>query len=73
MLAFLLFASLHCRNAESVQRDPLETEAEDLFVGYLRIDTTNPPGNESAGAKHLQQFLTKNGIASQLVGDDPKR
>lgn len=69
----LILAPLHCRRAESVERDPVETEAEENLVAYLRIDTSNPPGNESAGARFLQQLLAKEGIASQLLGDDPKR
>lgn len=42
-------------------------------MAYLKIDTTNPPGNESAGAAYLRDLLVKEGIAARLVGDDPKR
>ena len=51
----------------------MEREAEEALVAYLRIDTTNPPGNETAGATYLRDLLAKDGIAAQLVGDDPKR
>lgn len=71
--AFFVFASLQCRRAESVERDPMDAEAEDALVSYLKIDTTNPPGNETAGATFLRDLLVKNGIAAQLVGDDPRR
>ncbi|HKR63816.1 MAG TPA: M20/M25/M40 family metallo-hydrolase [Thermoanaerobaculia bacterium] len=72
--AFLLFLlSLQCRRAESIERDPLDAEAEEALVAYLRIDTTNPPGNETAGATFLRDLLVKNGIDAKLVGDDPKR
>ncbi|HVR37980.1 MAG TPA: M20/M25/M40 family metallo-hydrolase [Thermoanaerobaculia bacterium] len=73
LIAILLVALLRCTNAETVERDPVEREAEDLLVNYLRIDTSNPPGNETSGAKYLQAFLAKNGIESQLVGADPNR
>src|SRR5262245_13499327 len=73
VLAFAIFAPLNCRRAESVQRDPVEREAEENLLAYIRIDTSNPPGNESAGARLLQQLLTKEGIESRLLGDDPKR
>lgn len=63
--------SLQCRRAEGVTPDPIDHEAEAAFVDYLRIDTTS--GKETAGAKYLRDFLTKNGIAAQLVGDDPSR
>jgi acetylornithine deacetylase/succinyl-diaminopimelate desuccinylase-like protein len=69
----LLVASLECRRATSSPADVVETEAQDLFVQYLKIDTTNPPGNETAGATFLQQVLIKEGIDAKLVGADPKR
>ena len=72
-LLAIVLAPFHCRRAESVQRDPVEAEAEENLVAYLRIDTSNPPGNESAGARFLQQLLAKEGIESRLLGDDPKR
>lgn len=72
-IALLLAATLSCRNAEGVAQDPVEREAEDAFVAYLRIDTTNPPGNETTGATYLRDLLTKEGIDAKLVGDDPKR
>jgi acetylornithine deacetylase/succinyl-diaminopimelate desuccinylase-like protein len=42
-------------------------------VSYLRIDTSNPPGNETAGARFLQQLLAKEGIEAQLIGSNPAR
>ncbi|HEY2092050.1 MAG TPA: M20/M25/M40 family metallo-hydrolase [Thermoanaerobaculia bacterium] len=70
---FLLVASLECRRAASANEDPLDVEGREALVGYLRIDTTNPPGNESAGARYLQQLLSRNGIPAQLIGADPRR
>lgn len=72
-LILLLVASLECRRAASANEDPLDAEAREALIGYLRIDTSNPPGNESAGAKYLQQLLTRNGIPAQLIGSDPRR
>ncbi|HUP46485.1 MAG TPA: M20/M25/M40 family metallo-hydrolase [Thermoanaerobaculia bacterium] len=66
-------ASLQCRRAEGVPKDPILQEAEDALVAYVQIDTSNPPGNETAGAKFLQQLLAREGIESQLVGSDPNR
>ncbi len=65
--------SLNCRKAEGVQQDPVAREAEEAFVQYLKIDTSNPPGNETAGAKFLQQLLIKDGIDARLVGSDSNR
>lgn len=71
--ALLLLVCLNCRQAEGVQQDPLAREAEEALVEYLKIDTSNPPGNETAGAKFLQEMLAKEGIEAQLVGSDPNR
>src|SRR5712691_1461906 len=65
--------SLQCRKAEGVQADPMDGQAIDALVNYIRIDTSNPPGNETEGAKYLQQLFAKEGIPSQLIGSDPKR
>jgi len=72
-IALLLTLPLRCREATGAAQDPLEREAEDAFVAFLRIDTSNPPGNETAGAAFLRDLFVKNGIEAQLVGDDPKR
>ncbi|HVG25256.1 MAG TPA: M20/M25/M40 family metallo-hydrolase, partial [Thermoanaerobaculia bacterium] len=71
LLALLLLNA--CREANGIPADPIDREAEDALVAYLKIDTTNPPGNESAGAAYLRGLLAKEGIAAQLVGDDPRR
>lgn len=73
VLLLLISTVFHCKRAEGVAQDPLVREAEEAFVAYLRIDTSNPPGNETAGATFLRDLLAKDGIAAQLVGDDPNR
>ncbi len=39
----------------------------------LRIDTTNPPGNETPAAEYLADWLTKEGLEPKLVGATPSR
>ena len=73
LLLFGISTSLQCRRAAGEGRDLVEREAEEALVGYLRIDTSNPPGNETAGALYLQQLLRKEQIESTLIGPDPKR
>ena len=41
-------------------------EATALLGDYLRINTTNPPGGEEAGALFLRDLLARDGIASEL-------
>ena len=72
-LLFCLVSQIKCRRAAGEAADPVEREAEEALVSYLRIDTSNPPGNETAGARFLQQLLTKEGIDARLVGSDPNR
>src|SRR5258708_25308517 len=49
------------------------TEAVDLLRAYLKIDTTNPPGNEIAGARFLADVLGRAGIESRTVESAPGR
>jgi acetylornithine deacetylase/succinyl-diaminopimelate desuccinylase-like protein len=48
-------------------------ETVDLLRAYLRIDTTNPPGNEIAGARFLAEVLARAGIESHTVESAPGR
>ncbi|MGK2858351.1 MAG: M20/M25/M40 family metallo-hydrolase [Thermoanaerobaculia bacterium] len=68
----LVFAQ-NCRKAEAVSESPFDKEAQAHFVDYLKIDTSNPPGNETAGAKFLLDILVKEGIEAKLVGPDKER
>src|SRR5579862_52396 len=44
------------------------------YLGDLiRLDTSNPPGNESRVATYLKQVADMSGIPAELLGDDPKR
>ncbi len=48
-------------------------EAVELLRGYLRVNTTNPPGNETAGTRFLTQVLDGAGIASETAESAPGR
>jgi acetylornithine deacetylase/succinyl-diaminopimelate desuccinylase-like protein len=45
----------------------MQAEAVETLRQYLRINTTNPPGNELASARFLKAFLEKEGIEAQLL------
>jgi len=51
----------------------LEREVLELFTALLRVDTTNPPGDETACALVLRDYLAANGVAGELVGELPER
>jgi acetylornithine deacetylase/succinyl-diaminopimelate desuccinylase-like protein len=44
-----------------------------LLAEYVRIDTTNPPGNELLSAQFLQRVLAREGITAQIVESAPGR
>jgi len=64
---------LHCRRVEGVEESPAQREALKYLVDYLRIDTSNPPGRETAAARYLESLLRAAGLDAQLVGSDPAR
>lgn len=48
-------------------------EAVQILSELLKIDTTNPPGNERPAAEYLQKFLKKEGIPSEILEREPGR
>lgn len=53
---------------QSVERETLEH-----FQAIVRIDTSNPPGNETRVAEYLRKVLEANAIPAQLLALDPAR
>ncbi len=51
----------------------VEREAADLLSRYLQVDTTNPPGGETEGARFLQDVLAQDGIGSDIIESKPGR
>ena len=49
------------------------TETAHLLADLIRIDTTNPPGNETPAAEHLAAYLAEAGVPSELRGRTPER
>lgn len=45
----------------------LARETQQVLAEYLRVNTTNPPGNELAGARFLKQLLEREGIEAQIL------
>lgn len=53
--------------------DAVTEEATDLLSRFLRIDTSNPPGNESRACDFLQPLLEREGIACERYEAAPGR
>jgi acetylornithine deacetylase/succinyl-diaminopimelate desuccinylase-like protein len=51
----------------------LEPETMRHYQALLRIDTSNPPGNEHVAAEYIKQVLDKDGIPAQILSLDPNR
>lgn len=49
------------------------TDPVELLQRLIRIDTTNPPGNERAAIELLHSVLAAAGISCELVASDPQR
>lgn len=71
VFAFLVVLAM-CGLAADDNR-PLGDRTRLYLTDLLRLDTTNPPGNESRVADYLKQVSDAHGISCDLVGSDPHR
>ena len=53
--------------------DQVEAQASELLAAYLRINTTNPPGQEAAAAAFLAGVFAQHGITAQVAAAAPGR
>jgi acetylornithine deacetylase/succinyl-diaminopimelate desuccinylase-like protein len=51
----------------------LRDEVTEVLQGLIRIDTTNPPGNETAAAEYLRDYLEPHGVQCELYARVPER
>jgi acetylornithine deacetylase/succinyl-diaminopimelate desuccinylase-like protein len=51
----------------------VEPELIDRFSQLIRVDTSNPPGNETKVAKLLESMLSREGISAKLLALEPER
>ncbi len=72
LLLLLLFTSI------SLAQTPpdwtkLEEETLRHFQAILRLDTSNPPGNEKLVVDYLKSVLDREGIETKIFANDPNR
>ncbi len=62
-------------DAQTQLPDPrrLQEEVVSLTRDLVRMDTTNPPGNETVAAQHLKDYLEDAGLECALEARDPAR
>jgi acetylornithine deacetylase/succinyl-diaminopimelate desuccinylase-like protein len=51
----------------------LRDEVTDLLQRLIRLDTVNPPGNETAAAELLRDYLAESGVEAELYAKVPER
>ena len=51
----------------------LRDEVVELTRALIRVDTSNPPGGETAAAELLAEHLGRSGVECELAGPDPER
>jgi acetylornithine deacetylase/succinyl-diaminopimelate desuccinylase-like protein len=51
----------------------IEQEITQFLQDLIRIDTTNPPGNETKAAKFISEYLAEDGFKSEIYESAPGR
>jgi len=51
----------------------IRAEVTEVLQALVRIDTSNPPGNETPAATYLKSYLEGAGVHCELIARDPKR
>lgn len=51
----------------------LDERATSYLSDLLKLDTSNPPGNETRAADYLRGVLAKHAVTSESLGGDPRR
>lgn len=67
-----LVLSPHARAVEPDWRS-LEDEAVGMLTRYVRLDTSNPPGNERIAADFFEALFERDGIPSRIYESRPGR
>jgi acetylornithine deacetylase/succinyl-diaminopimelate desuccinylase-like protein len=71
--ACLSLALLLVPVAAAQENDALADRVRRYLVDLIRLDTTNPPGNETRVADYLKKVCEAEGIPAETLGNDPVR
>ena len=72
-MPFLFLLSLLLCSPTEIDWSKAHAEAVQLLQELIRIDTTNPPGNELTAARHIQKLLDADGIETRILEFAPGR
>jgi len=70
MVLIAIPAQAQAQSPRPVDWTALRDEAARVLADYIRVNTTNPPGNEKAGAEFLAAVLRREGIEAQVLDED---
>ncbi len=73
LFLFLLIATSAMAQGPQPDWSKIEEETMRHFQAILRLDTSNPPGNESLVVDYLKSVLEREGIETKVFANDPKR
>src|SRR5258708_18502992 len=71
--AVISVATLMAQGPPTPDWSRLEAETLQHFQALLRLDTSNPPGNEKLAVDYLKQVLDREGIQTQIFALEPAR
>ena len=71
--AFCLGSLAHAADRFPVDWPKLQTETMDYYTSVIKIDSSNPPDDESKVVDYLKPILERAGIPTEVFALDPKR
>ena len=71
--AFCLGSIAFAADRFAVDWPKLESETMDYYTSVIKIDTSNPPGDETKVVNYLKPILDRAGIPNEVLALDPKR
>src|ERR1700733_9083648 len=71
--ALLCFAAVGVALGVADDNRSLPDRTRQYLVDLVKIDSSNPPGNETAVANYLKQVADSHAISCELMGNDTKR
>lgn len=72
-LSFLLITAGAAAQIPQIDWDAQEDETLRHFRALVQIDSSNPPGNETAVVNYLERVFDAEGIETQVFAQDPNR
>src|SRR6185295_6459940 len=74
LVLLLFFSATYAQNGQpKIDWPHYQDNAVDLMQKYLRINTSNPPGNEIETAKFFKALFDQNGIPNEVFEYKPTR